>query len=536
MGNPYSFNCKMVQRSKGQSAVAAAAYQAGEKLRDQRTGQKYNYHKKKQGVAWTEILAPENSPVWAAKRGELWNMAEAAEKRVDGQPARRIILALPKELSSEERKKYARQYIKEQFVDKGMVADFAIHLPCPKKNNDNHHLHLLLTTRDIGPGGFGAKNRNWNQKSLLNEWREKWALATNQALANAGFEPCWDHRTLEEQGIDRLPQVHLGQSTLELESRGQGTDRGDRALRVDQANQILGKMKELDKELENEKRVGSGEASAQRATATADRSPGGKNKQQNQQIRRGGGGNEKGASAPSPAPKKHNQHVDRQVEEKMKRNPTPTPIPADEWAARIAARRLRKSWNAEKKSFERPPAELTFEQRQARQQLVERWNFLSDAPALRRRVAMEDPATAERLQKLEEEAFRARKQEEEAARAFQFLMSQFNELRPWQFIEKSKIEKKQRLEEEKKKAARAEKMRILQDEEKLIEAAANREKVEQFQWQQEEKREKEKKALLAREAQQNQEAERIAQDRERKKQECALKPKSQKKKSYAPRG
>jgi len=529
MGNPYSFNCKMVQRSRGQSAVAAAAYQAGEKLRDQRTGQKYNYHKKKQGVAWTEILAPKNSPVWATKREELWNRVEAAEKRIDGQSARRIILALPKELTAGERKNYAREYILKNFVELGMVADFSIHLPCPKKNNDNHHLHLLLTTRDIGPGGFGKKNRDWNQKAALEKWREEWAEATNQALVNAGFDPSWDHRTLEEQGIiDRLPQVHLGQSSLEMESRGQGTDRADRALRVDRANQLIEKMKELDKELENEKRIADGETGAQRTAPSG--SPGGKNKQQNQQIRGGGGGPEKGATASFAAPEKYNQKVDRQVEKEMKRNATQPFIPARDWEARLAARRLRKSWEAEKMSFELPPAslKLTFEQRQARRALVERWDFLSDAPALRRRVALEDPATAARLRTLAADTYRAREKEKEAARALHFLLSQLKELRPWQFLEKAKIESEQHLEEEKKRAATDEQARILLEEARLIDGVDSG-KVERYRWQQEERREKEKRELLASEVQQKLEAE----ERER---ENALKSKVQKKKSFAPRG
>jgi hypothetical protein len=534
MGNQYSFNCKMVQRSKGQSAVAAAAYQAGEKLRDQRTGRKYQYHKKKQGVAWSEILVPENSPIWATERGELWNRVEAAEKRVDGQAARRIILALPKELSDHHRQEFARRYIQEQFVDRGMVADYSIHLPCPKKNNDNHHLHLLLTTRDIGPDGFGTKNRNWNQKKMLEDWREKWAAATNAALEKAGFKGMWDHRTLAEQGIDRLPQVHLGQSSLEMESRGQGTDRANRALRVDQANQLVKKMKEIDKELNNEKRIANGETGAQRATPSG--SPGGKNKQQNQQIRGGDSGHEKGAAASFAAPtKKYNQEMDRHMDEKIKASPPPAPIPAEEWAASIAARRLRKAWEAEKKSLEFPSQELPSEQRKARRDLVERWDFLRDDRAIRIQMVSQNPATESRFYELKKVLRQVQEKEKDAAQALHFFTIQRAELRPWQLFEKKKVEEEIRQREEIIKTAREKLARIERESAALV-AAITSEKVERYLWQLEEKREQEKRALLALEAQQKLEAARREEERERKRQEWALKPKAKMKKSYTPMG
>lgn len=236
--NPYSLKAKVVQRSKGQSALASAAYQAGEKLRDERTGRWCNYSKKK-GIVHAEIFAPAHSPGWARNRGALWNRAEAAEKRKDAQIARKFILALPRQLSHEQRVKCAQGYIQEQFVAKGMIADLSIHLPEVGKNQDNHHLHLLTTMRVIGPEGFGEKNRAWNKTSLLDAWREQWAVHVNRALESAGFEPTWDHRTLEEQGIDRIPQVHLGQAVLEMESRGIQTQKGQRALEIAEGNRHI---------------------------------------------------------------------------------------------------------------------------------------------------------------------------------------------------------------------------------------------------------------------------------------------------------
>lgn len=265
--NPYSFNVKIIKRSKGKSSVTAAAYQAGEKLIDKRTGRRCNYSRKK-GVVHSEILAPPNSPGWARNRGALWNAVEAAEKRQDAQLARRFILALPKELEHEQHREYAREYIKKQFVDRGMVADFSIHLPEVGKNQDNHHMHLLVTMREVGPEGFGPKkNRAWNKNELLENWRKQWAVHTNHALDAAGFEPTWDHRTLEAQGEDRLPGVHLGPHVVEMEERGIPTDRGEHALGVARANRQLDELKQIEKEIQDEQRLGESRRSPTIATA-----------------------------------------------------------------------------------------------------------------------------------------------------------------------------------------------------------------------------------------------------------------------------
>lgn len=255
--NPYSFKVKIVQRAKGQSAVASAAYQAGEKILDERIGRRCNYSKKK-GVVHTEILAPPSSPGWAMNRAKLWNSAEAMEKRKDAQIARKFILALPRQLTHEQRVRCAKGFIQEQFVNRGMIADFAVHLPEAGvgKNQDNHHLHLLTTMREVVPEGFAPeKNRAWNKISLLETWRSQWAAHVNRALVAHGFEPTWDHRSLEEQGVDRIPQIHLGQAALEMEARGIQTQKGQRALAVAEANRLNAELQQLEKEIADEQRA-----------------------------------------------------------------------------------------------------------------------------------------------------------------------------------------------------------------------------------------------------------------------------------------
>ena len=269
--NPYSFKVEPLKRSEGKSAVASAAYQSGEKLSDERTGRRCDWSRKK-GVRHVEILTPPNSPGWAKNREALWNAVEAVEKRKDAQLARKFIISLPRQLTHEQRLKYTREFIQEQFVGRGMIVDLAVHDPEPKKNRDNYHLHLLVTLREIGPdGGFGKKNRDWNQVTLIEKWREQWAAHTNRALESAGFEPTWDHRSLEEQGIDRIPQVHLGQAVLEMEARGIQTRKGQRALEISRANSLLSELEEIEKEIYDE-RTRTDSKIAQ--PAAADRGPG----------------------------------------------------------------------------------------------------------------------------------------------------------------------------------------------------------------------------------------------------------------------
>lgn len=230
----YHFAAQAISRSAGRSATAAAAYRAGEKIHDERTGQTFNYGKKS-GVEHTEIMAPANAPEWAHDRAKLWNAVEQAEKRKDSQVCREVEVSLPVELSHEDQCELVRGFVQKHFVDSGMVADIAIHRP----KRENPHAHILLTMRDISPEGFSQKNRNWNDKQLLEKWREQWAEHTNRALKRAGQSARVDHRTLEAQGIDRVPQIHIGAKTPEMEARGIRTDRATLALEIEVKNEQL---------------------------------------------------------------------------------------------------------------------------------------------------------------------------------------------------------------------------------------------------------------------------------------------------------
>jgi Ti-type conjugative transfer relaxase TraA len=215
----YHFTAKVIKRSHGRSAVAAAAYRSASEFTDQRQGQSFDYSDKS-GVVHTEILLPEGAPEWMRDRERLWNAVEAGELRHDAQVAREVEFALPDELKDFEAIGLAREFVAREFVARGMVADLNVHW-----DEGNPHAHVMLTMREVTPEGFGQKVREWNQVGLLREWREHWADLANQHLLRAGYDIHVDHRSLKDQGIELEPTSHLGKAVDEMRERGAYTER-----------------------------------------------------------------------------------------------------------------------------------------------------------------------------------------------------------------------------------------------------------------------------------------------------------------------
>lgn len=137
-------------------------------------------------------------------------------------------LALPYELNSEARTRLVRRFVEDAFVNRGMVADVAIHHPDRHGNERNHHAHIMLTMRELDGGNFAAKKqRDWNTEQTLQDWRALWADYQNDALEEAGSLERVDHRSYERQGIDRMPAFHLGYEASAMERRGMPTRIGD---------------------------------------------------------------------------------------------------------------------------------------------------------------------------------------------------------------------------------------------------------------------------------------------------------------------
>ena len=227
----YRLSVQFISRSDRRSAVAAAAYRAGDRLADERGKTVYDYTRKG-GVAHSEIMAPETAPGWVHDRESLWNEVEKSETRINSQVAKEIQLSLPAELNAEQRLALTRAFVQENFVAKGMVADVAIHAPPREGDERNHHAHVMLTTREIGPDGFvRTKNRDWNSKEQLQEWRESWAKTQNRHLEQAlGKDaPQVSHQSYAERGIAKAPGRHIGPEATAMERKGERTRRGQEA-------------------------------------------------------------------------------------------------------------------------------------------------------------------------------------------------------------------------------------------------------------------------------------------------------------------
>jgi ATP-dependent exoDNAse (exonuclease V) alpha subunit len=207
--------------------VACAAYRSGESLYDSKYDVRRDYSRRAAGIAHSEILLPDNAPDWAADREALWSHVELKEdeskRRASAQLAREFIVALPKELTSEQRRDLVLGFVNQEFVSRGMIADVNLHAP---KQGDNFHAHILCTMREIGQDGFGAKQREWNDKALLVEWRQHWERHCNAALEAAAIDAHVDCRSLHDQGIDRQPQPKMGVVATAMERKGVETRRG----------------------------------------------------------------------------------------------------------------------------------------------------------------------------------------------------------------------------------------------------------------------------------------------------------------------
>jgi ATP-dependent exoDNAse (exonuclease V) alpha subunit len=221
------------------SVVAAAAYQGGLKLYDERNAKMQDY-RRKGGVAFTTVLTPEGAPEWMGDPQRLWNAVEFKEDESNryetAQLARHLEFALPVELTEQENRALALG-VGSEFVRRGMVAQVSIHEPVPDNGQRNPHAHLLLTMREVTDEGFGKKNREWNggwmaagapDGATLKGWRTMIAEQTNEALERAGHDARVDARSFKDLGIDREPTVHQGKEATALARKGERTRLGDK--------------------------------------------------------------------------------------------------------------------------------------------------------------------------------------------------------------------------------------------------------------------------------------------------------------------
>ncbi|CAN5759796.1 hypothetical protein BH24DEI2_BH24DEI2_10500 [soil metagenome] len=215
----YHLHAQIIKRSAGRSAVAAAAYRSGELLYDQLEDRVFDYSRRDH-IDHTQILAPDAAPDWVFEREKLWNEVELSERRGDAQLARELHMSLPRELEKDANIELGLGYVREQFVEQGMIADVAFH----NLEQDNPHLHVMLTLRSVDEDGFGLKERDWNQRQQLGEWRVAWAEHVNDGLEQALVNERVSCLTLEAQGLEHSAQ-HYHLSALHMLERGEVSDR-----------------------------------------------------------------------------------------------------------------------------------------------------------------------------------------------------------------------------------------------------------------------------------------------------------------------
>lgn len=259
----YHCHCKVISRGQGRSAVGAAAYRSGERLTNDYDGITHDYTNKG-GVVYSEVMLCENAPQEYQNRAVLWNEVERQEKGGKAQLAREYEVALPIELNRDEQIELIRDYVRENFVKNGMCADFAVH----DKGDGNPHAHIMLTMRPIEPGGeWGAKQKkeylldkdgnkqydpkkktykcrtvkttDWDTQDFLQRSRENWAAIVNRELEKKNLPQRVDHRSLKEQGKQRIPTEHIGVAAKNMEKRGKVSDRGERNREITAANRQL---------------------------------------------------------------------------------------------------------------------------------------------------------------------------------------------------------------------------------------------------------------------------------------------------------
>ncbi|MCC5087129.1 MobA/MobL family protein [Xanthomonas campestris] len=249
----YHANVKTFSRAKGHSSVAAAAYRAGLLLEDALTGLRHDY-RRRDGVVETRCIAPEGAPDWALIPAQLWPAAEAAERRKDSTVAREFEFALPHELDDLQRLDLAVEVTRALVGRYGFVAQASIHSP-GSKDGLNWHVHVLATTRRMGPDGLTDKTKELDggpSGRVEVQWvRELIASTINAHLEKAALEIRVDHRRLEVQAEDALargdlaaaavlsrePTKHVGKNGTALARRGQPSERSDANRRIEETNE-----------------------------------------------------------------------------------------------------------------------------------------------------------------------------------------------------------------------------------------------------------------------------------------------------------
>jgi len=256
----YYLDSKHISRAKGSHITYAAAYRAGERIRDERSGDTFN-HSKRTDVVHKEIFLPSDlatrpDMLWAYDRSQLWNRVEQSAPKENSILGRELYVALPAELTGEQRRDLARRFARELADRFKAAVDLCIHLPRPTNDERHHHAHILMTHRVVGPQGLGQRTdlelsgahryklgiagTSWGD---YHQVRERWAQLTNEALADAGLTVRIDHRSNAEQGINQEPAPRLPPKVRYAEQKSGVPTAAGNAIRAAHRERVEARLK-----------------------------------------------------------------------------------------------------------------------------------------------------------------------------------------------------------------------------------------------------------------------------------------------------
>ncbi|HJR72097.1 MAG TPA: MobA/MobL family protein [Luteimonas sp.] len=265
----YHTRVKVFQRSKADSSTAAAAYRAGLLLVNPRTGETHDYRRRR-GVIETRCFAPLDAPKWSLSPDTLWPAVEINERRKDSVVGREFEVALPHELTDDQRSDLVWDICRDLVNRYQFAVQASIHAPATR-DGLNYHAHILATTRRMRPDGLKDKTKELDGgPSGISEieWvREMVAARINDHLAQAQVVARVDHRSLATQYEDamrrgdlvaaalaaREPTQPMGRHATALHRRGIDSDRAAENKAIIEANEAS--FQDLVADLEREGRL-----------------------------------------------------------------------------------------------------------------------------------------------------------------------------------------------------------------------------------------------------------------------------------------
>ena len=269
----YSCNISNVSRAAGSSSCATLSYISGEKVREDRTGELYQYGRDER-VVLVETMLPKNAPKEYQDPAKLFNAIETYEKADNARTAKKIMVALPREFDLDTQRTVLEDYIRANITEQGYACTYAIHTD---KENHNPHAHILIANRPLNEKGeWSAKSRKeyaldehgnriplidpktgeqkvdsrnrkqWkrvavqanllDKKETLQRFRENWAVECNKHLTP---DLQIDHRSLAEQGREEEPTIHEGYAARKMEERGEVSERCELNREIRERNRLL---------------------------------------------------------------------------------------------------------------------------------------------------------------------------------------------------------------------------------------------------------------------------------------------------------